>query len=166
MAQEAADQADSKLKAKKQLKYNIPSASAKPSYTNVNSVDRNRIFYCAHMNRNFKFFKAHKLSKMGDTDQEIKALSAEVFGEMRVRSSLKEKLQKLLKCVVNQHKQFDFPYYLNKCAPLPTNWPQRKKELREIAKRPLLRPAVYRELFENSHTTNLEVTELILNYLT
>jgi hypothetical protein len=30
----------------------------------------------------------------------------------------------------------------------------------------LLRPAVYRELFETCHTTNLEVTELILSYLT
>lgn len=117
------------------------------------------------MNRNFKFFKAHKLSKIGDSEQEIKGLSTDVFGETRVRSSLKEKLQKLLRCVVSQHKQFDFPYYLNKCAPLPTNWTQRKKDLREISKRPLLRPAVYRELFENCHTTNLEVTELILSYL-
>ena len=44
------------------------------------------------MNRNFKFFQGHKLTKTKDTDKDIKALSADVFGEMRVRSSLKEKL--------------------------------------------------------------------------
>ena len=73
---------------------------------------------------------------------------------MRVRSSLKEKMLKLLRCVVTQHRQFEFPYYLSKCAPLPAGWATRKKVLKEIAKRPILRPAVYRELFEHCHTSN------------
>ena len=55
---------------------------------------------------------------------------------------------------------------MSKCTPLPKNWQQRKRELKVVAEKPILRAAVYRELFECCNTTNFEVTELILNYLT
>jgi hypothetical protein len=73
---------------------------------------------------------------------------------MRIRQSLKTNLQKLISHVVRNQREFDYSYYLNKNAPLPSDWKNRKEEIQELAKRPLLRAAAYRELLEHCYVPN------------
>lgn len=51
-------------------------------------VNRNRLFYCAHMNRNNQFFKGHILNEKKPVDDIVKKISDEHFGFMRIRRSL------------------------------------------------------------------------------
>ena len=89
----------------------------------------------------------------------------DVFGFIRVRRSLKEKLSKLLACVLQQHANFDFSYYLAKNAPLPSRWNERKHELRELASHQAVRAAAFREIFEECNSTNDEVSNFLLEYV-
>jgi hypothetical protein len=90
----------------------------------------------------------------------------EYVGFLRLRRSLKEGALKVITAAVTNLRTFNFSYYLNKNAPLPHNWPVRKNELLKMAEDPAKRASVYRELFEDSNSTNEQVgnflTELVV----
>jgi len=67
--------------------------------------------------------------------------------------------------VLEKQRDFDFSYYLQKNAPLPSDWKNRKKELVEISKTEL-RPVVFRELFDHCNCSNDEVVNFLEEYTT
>lgn len=89
-------------------KYNLK--SDKDDYTaNINKgfwddiVNRNRLFYCAHMNRKNAFFQKHILNTKGETDQEKTAkIMTTIFGFNRVRKSVNEKCNSLVEYMVRK----------------------------------------------------------------
>jgi hypothetical protein len=85
----------------KSHKFNIKHES--DDYTNnlvkgfdyADVVNRNRLFYCAHMNRKNAFFRKHILnqSKITGTPASISnKIYNEMFGFTRMRSDVKEKV--------------------------------------------------------------------------
>jgi hypothetical protein len=90
-------------------------------------VNRNRLFYCAHMNRKNAFFKKHILNTKGETESEItQKIMTQIFGFTRVRKSVMEQCTKIISHVVHSQKNFDYNYYLTKNCPLQSNWKERK----------------------------------------
>ena len=79
-------------------KYNLK--NDKDDYTaNINKgfwddiVNRNRLFYCAHMNRKNAFFHKHILNSKDQSDSEkISKILEQILGFTRVRKSVKEKV--------------------------------------------------------------------------
>jgi hypothetical protein len=54
-------------------------------------VNRNRLFYCTHMNRKNRFFNKHILNNKGKTNQEkCEKIFEDIFGFTRMRKSLKD----------------------------------------------------------------------------
>ena len=114
------------------------------------------------MNRNNAFFKKHMLSLKHTSKTEMAhKIMEEHFGYMRIRRSLKDTVFKIIEAAVGNLKDFDFTYYINKNTPLPTNWKEKKQELMKQAEVPELRGGVYKELFENSNSSNTQVGNLL-----
>ena len=67
--------------------------------------------------------------------------------------------------VVTEANQFDYSYYLNKNAPLPDNWKQRKADYKTFVKHDILKQAVFRELFEECNSPNQEVAGFVLDFI-
>ena len=64
-------------------------------------VNRNRLFYCTHQNRKNAFFKRHNLNaKDVETEALAERIIQEQIGFARIRRSLKDKLLKIVKTVV------------------------------------------------------------------
>ena len=62
-------------------------------------VIRNRLFYCAHMNRDNKFFRKHVLNNRsaGEKDADIvNKIMTQIFGFSRVRSSVQTGIKNML----------------------------------------------------------------------
>ena len=93
-------------------------------------INRNRLFYCTHQNnqnRNNGFFRKHVFNTKNISTQDLaEQIFDAKFGFCRIRKSLKENVMKILKHVLVSQKKFDFNYYLQKNAPLPPNWHNRK----------------------------------------
>ena len=121
-------------------------------------VNRNRLFYCAHQNRNNGFFRKHLLNAKDITVEDLATkVFDEQFGFVRIRRSLREGVYRLIQTVIKNQKSFDYSYYLQKNTPLPPNWKTRKLELLEKATNPSTRGQVFKELFEESNSTNIQV---------
>ena len=54
---------------------------------------------------------------------------------------------------------------MQKNAPLPNNWKSRKCELLELSKIPTKRGQVFKELFEESNSTNIEVANFLSEFI-
>lgn len=117
-------------------------------------INRNRVFYCSHMNRKTRFFQKHILNDKKQSHEAIREkLMKDIFGFARLRSDLKQRLVAILDHVIVAQKTFDFRYYLNKNCPMPANWKDRKAQLQEEAlKGGDARGKVYKELFESGNT--------------
>ena len=133
-------------------KYNIK--NEKDDYTNNRGnfwdeiVNRNRLFYCTHMNRKNAFFQKHILNGKHPPKQIAHTIVTGVLGFSRVRKPVKEALIDMFTKVVVNQKKFDFNYYLSKNCPMPDDWKNRKKYLlAEAAKGGASRGEVFKELY-------------------
>jgi hypothetical protein len=115
-------------------------------------VIRNRLFYCAHMNRDNKFFRKHILNHRapGETDTDIvNKIMTQIFGFSRVRKSVQTGITNMLQHVLRKQKKFDYNYYLTKCCPMLDNWKDRKADFDRAAQAsPQQRGQVYKQLFD------------------
>ena len=119
-----------------------------------NIVNRNRLFYCSHMNRKNAFFQKHILNAKMTTKQISYKIVQDMFGFNRLRKETKENVLKMVQTVVKNQKKFDYNYYLSKNCPLPENWKERKQELLEKAARGGVdRASVFKELYEAESST-------------
>lgn len=91
------------------------------------TVQRSRLFYCAHMNRKNAFFQKHILnqkrviSKVTPKETADKIYD-EMFGFTRLRGATKTNILSMLEHVVKKQKTFDYNYYITKNCPLPQGW--------------------------------------------
>ena len=129
-------------------------------------VNRNRLFYCSHQNRKNAFFRKHALNENNiSVDDLTEKIFSEQFGFVRIRRSLRESVKKIIHTVIKNQKSFNYSYYLKKNTPLPTNWKVRKLELIAKAADPATRGSVYRELFEESNSSNICVTNFLTEFV-
>lgn len=130
-------------------------------------VNRNRLFYCTHMNRKNAFFQKHVLNAKVPPKQVAYKIFQEMFGFTRIRKSVKEHVLQMLVQVVKKQKHFDYNYYLTKNCPLPNDWKNHKKVmLEEAALGGTHRQAVFKELFlSESQYRNVAdfLTEFVAN---
>ena len=57
------------------------------------SINRNRVFYCSHMNRNTQFFQKHPLNDKKLTMEQVRdKLFKDIFGFTRMRGELRGKV--------------------------------------------------------------------------
>lgn len=121
-------------------KYNLK--NEKDDYTNNagkstwdDIVNRNRLFFCSHMNRKNAFFQKHILNSKIPSEALVAKISKDILGFTRVRKSVRDKLDQMLRQVVKNQKSFDYNYYLCKNCPMPQDWKEKKPQLIEDAKR-------------------------------
>jgi len=82
---------------------------------NDDQVNRNRLFYCSHMNRKTRFFQKHILNDKKQTPEQVRdKLFKDIFGFTRIRASLRERVLNILEHVITAQKTFDYRYYVNK----------------------------------------------------
>jgi hypothetical protein len=120
-------------------KYNLK--NEKDDYTtNINKgfwddiVNRNRLFYCAHMNRKNAFFQKHILNTKDQSDAEkTSKILEQILGFTRVRKSVKDKVTSLVEFMVRKQRTFDYNYYLTKNCPLLDNWREKKETFKKMA---------------------------------
>lgn len=119
-------------------------------------VNRNRLFYCAHMNRKNAFFHKHILNtKIAKDDPNYKEkndtlvdnIMKEMLGVTRVRHQVKSKVEEIIRVMLQKQRKFDYNYYLTKNCPLIGNWTEEKRKMEEMAKGPN-RGQVYARLFD------------------
>lgn len=126
-------------------------------------VNRNRLFYCAHMNRKNAFFQKHFLNSNEPVEKVVDKILTEMLGFNRIRKSVTSKVREMLKTVIERQKKFDYNYYLTKNCPLPQNWKEKKAALLQQAETDQ-RGQVYKYLFEQEssyrHVSNY-ITEFI-----
>ena len=112
-------------------KYNLK--SEKDDYTtNIGKgfwdeiVNRNRLFYCAHMNRKNAFFQKHILNEKIPEAELAQKIYTNIFGFTRLRKSLDTGVKNLISFVIRKQKTFDYNYYISKNCPLPNEWRTKK----------------------------------------
>ena len=112
-------------------KYNIK--NEKDDYTNNKNnywdeiVNRNRLFYCTHMNRKNAFFQKHILLAKQPVRQVAHKIVSDILGYSRIRRTVKEGLTDMFCKVIKNQKKFDYNYYLSKNCPMPKDWKNRKQ---------------------------------------
>ena len=94
-------------------------------------VNRNRLFYCAHMNRQNAFFQKHILNAKEPENELTQKIFTNMFGFSRLRKSVKESTLSMITHVIRKQKTFDYNYYLTKNCPLPPDWRAKKVRLLE-----------------------------------
>ncbi len=87
-------------------------------------INRNRVFYCTHMNRRTQFFQKHILNDKKLSTMQIRdKLYKDIFGFTRMRKDLKPRILSILEQVVTNQRKFNYRYYLNKSCAIPIkNW--------------------------------------------
>ena len=91
----------------KSHKYNLKSetdsyiAVQKAQTFSDEQINRNRLFYCSHMNRKTQFFQKHILNDKKLTPDQIRdKLFKDIFGFTRMRSDLKHRVLSILEHVI------------------------------------------------------------------
>lgn len=64
-------------------------------------VNRNRLFYCAHMNRKNAFFQKHILNSKEQPEEIASKIFQNIFGFNRLRKQVKDNVMEILRQLVN-----------------------------------------------------------------